>query len=475
MVRSPHQPRVRFCCGHTFWLVLAANLTCSLYASLGARGTYADGAALLVAIYDTQWLFVSGTRAVVEILRQVPIVLLSRYTSATLFECGQAFTFSCYRCRQSFAQFCWLIAPRNRRTWILFPLASLLIGFAATSTHAIGEAAIATSYYWILLFLLLFRTRSIKGQALFLLLCIPAFELHEGTFPLTGVLLLAIAMRIHAAAAQLRFARLASVVLVAIFVYQIHWVIYPKFPGDREHIITGLTHFEFLYADQHFNLPLVTGAVALLALFAVFFVNMTQPVEKATRLANMIAVAWALLALIAVAIAVTTEQSFAPFSQIQARYHPVITSAVLGIIMILLVRFRVPDRTWMNPATIAVLISLCVAQVVADVCATRRWNAYIVDLQSRLVNAHGLIPWEATLHTGDDRVDTDWRIFKIEWVIPYMCIVFAPNGVVNAMIDLPKNLTFRPLDPERPDRLPKLRGVDFAPYKRFLITQKSGG
>ena len=215
--------------------------------------------------------------------------------------------------------------------------------------------------------------------------------------------------------------------------------------------------------------------MALLALFAVSFVNMTQPIEKATRLANMIAVAWGLLALIAVAIAMTTEQSFAPYSQIQARYHPVIISAVLGTIMILLVRFRVPDRTWMNPATIAILISLCAAQVVADVCATRRWNAYIVDLQSRLVSGHGLIPWEATLHTGDERRDTDWRIFKIEWVIPYMCIIFAPNGVVNAMIDLPKDLTFRPLDPEKPDRLPKLRGIDFGPYKRFLITQKSGG
>ena len=76
-----------------------------------------------------------------------------------------------------------------------------------------------------------------------------------------------------------------------------------------------------------------------------------------------------------------------------------------------------------EPATISILISLCAAQVVADVRATRRWDTYIVDLQSRLVSGHGLIPWEATLQTGDKRVDTDWRIFKIEWIIPYMCIV----------------------------------------------------
>src|SRR5437764_6971892 len=90
---------------------------------------------------------------------------------------------------------CWFIAPPQRRAWGLFPLTSLLIGFAATSMHAVGEAAIATSYYWILLFLLMFRSRSGSSQALFLLLCAPAFQLHEGAFPLTIVLLLAIAAR----------------------------------------------------------------------------------------------------------------------------------------------------------------------------------------------------------------------------------------------------------------------------------------
>ena len=466
--------------GLTLGIVLATNLACDLYASLHARGLYADAAALLVAIYEQQSFFpsLSGSRAAVDALRQTPIVLLSKYTSATLYQCGQIFSFVMLAFPTVLCALCWPIAPRDARGWILFPLAFLLIGFAATSVHAVGEAAIPAAYFWILLFLLFFRVRSIRQQALFLLLCIPAFQLHEGSFLLTAVLMLAVSLRVHAAVGtrhERLFARLAFLLLAAILTHQVSWIIFPAFPGDRAHIVYGLTHFEFLYADQHFNLPLVAGAVALLALSAVSFVNMTQPIEKATRLANMIAVAWVLLALIAVAIAMTTEQSFAPYSQIQARYHPVIISALLGTVMILLVRFRVPERSWMNPATIAILISLCAAQAVADLCATRRWNAYIVDLQSRLVNAHGLIPWEATLNTGDERVDTDWRIFKIEWIIPYMCVVFAPNGVVNAMIDLPKGLTFRPLDPERPDRLPNLRGVDFAPYKRFLITQKAGG
>ena len=79
-----------------------------------------------------------------------------------------------------------------------------------------------------------------------------------------------------------------------------------------------------------------------------------------------------------------------------------------------------------------------------------------------------------TLH-GERTRRHEWRIFKIEWVIPYRCIRFAPTGVVSAMIDLPKDLTFRLLDPEKPDRFPELPGIDYAPYKRFLAIQKAGG
>ena len=454
----------------TFSLILATSLVCSLYASFDARGLYSDGAAYLVAIYERQWFFFpSSTRAVVDILRQGPIVLLSRFTSATLFECGQVFTFVMLTLPTLLCSVCWLIAPRNQKAWCLFPLASLLIGFAATSMHAIGEAAIAASYYWILLFILLFRTRSMAGQALFLLLCIPAFWLHEGAFPLTVVLLLALAMRVHSAVghplARL-FVGLASLLLVAILADQIGYIISPLYPDDRTHILRGLTQFEFWYFDHHFNLPCFTGVIAMLTLCAVFFVYTTQPTEKAMRGAKMIMVAWAFFAIAAMASALMIEESFSPFAQLQARYLPPIISAVLGTLVILLLRFQLPDRLWIHPATFFIMISLCAAQAVADISATHRWNAYVVDLQSRLANARGLIAWETTQQTGDEQADINWRLFKVGWVVPFTCIIFAPNGIVRAIIAPPEGTTSLPLDP---DRLPKLRGINYAPYKSFAL------
>jgi hypothetical protein len=126
----------------TFAFVVLVSLACDVYASIDARGVYADAAGLVVVIYEMQWFLVSGTRAAVEIVRQAPVVLLARYTSATLFECAQVLTFVMLALPTLLCAVCWWIAPRNQKAWISFPLAYLLIGFAATSVHAVGEAIV---------------------------------------------------------------------------------------------------------------------------------------------------------------------------------------------------------------------------------------------------------------------------------------------------------------------------------------------
>jgi len=459
-------------------VVLMTNLICDFLASLDARGLFADAGPLLVVLYESKWFFVSlsGSRSVVEILRQTPIVLLSQFSSATLFQCGQVLTFVMLALPTLLCSLCWPIAPRGDKGWVVFPIAFLLIGFAATSVHAVGESAIATSYFWVLLFLLLFRVRSIGQQALFLLLCIPTFRLHEAAFPLTAILLLALFFRVHPAVGGSRerlFVGLASVLLTLILVYQIDCVIVPQFPGDRAHLLDGLTHFEFVYFDGRFNLPLITGALAFLTLFAVASANATLPSNRTAGFTKIILVTWLLVVLAAIVVGTTIETSLSPLSQAQARYQPVFVTAALWAVMILLRRFQLPDRIWKNTATVLVLISLCIAQAVTDVAATRQWNDYIADLQTTLDHEHGLIPWETRLSVANRRTAIDWRAFEIAWTIPYMCIIFAPKGVVNSIIDLPRDLTFRPLDPERPDRLPKLSGIDFAPYKHYLAEQRN--
>ena len=198
-----------------------------------------------------------------------------------------------------------------------------------------------------------------------------------------------------------------------------------------------------------------------------FFAYTIQPATKAVRIARIAAVGWTIFALAAITAALTIEESFSPFSHLQARYHPIIISTALGL------RYEVSEPPWMQPTTIFILVLLCVTQTAADIAATVRWDAYVVDLRSRLAHGHGLIPWEVTLHTADERVDINWRLMNIGWVVPFNSVIFAPNGVVSVIIDSPIGTTFQPLNQKRPDHLPKLRGIDYMPYKRFLAAQNA--
>src|SRR5262249_45028122 len=250
-------------------VVLTGSFATSIYASIDARGLYHDGVAYLFGVSKNLWLSTDGpARDTVQILREVPIILLSRFTSLTLFQRGQIFTFTLLMLPTLLCLLCWFIAPPKQKKWILFPLAYLLVGFAATSMNAIGEAAIAASYFWILLFLFLFHTRTNGSRGLFLLLSIPAFWLHEGAFFLTGVLLLACTVRARSAV-ELRerlFLSVTAIIFAAMVAYQIRWAIYPYHPADRQGVLQALMRFDFLYVESHLNLPLVTGAVSLMAL-----------------------------------------------------------------------------------------------------------------------------------------------------------------------------------------------------------------
>ena len=150
-----------------FCLVLTISFCCALYASLSARGLYHDGVYYLMRVAERQGFHLTDpARTTVQILRQAPIVALSRFTSMSLFGRGQVFTFVMLAFPPLLCGLCWFVAPRDRKVWVLFPLTFLLTGFAATSIHAIGEAAIATAYFWLLLFMVLFRSNSWASRAL---------------------------------------------------------------------------------------------------------------------------------------------------------------------------------------------------------------------------------------------------------------------------------------------------------------------
>ena len=470
---GPERPNYTLASLFAFILVLM-SIT-SLFASVSARGMFQDGVYYLYRIAEGQWFhLVDPARTTLQALRQAPVVLLTRFSELTLFERGQAFTFVLLMLPAVLCAFCWWIAPINRKGWIVFPILHLCVGISATSFNAVGEAGVATSYWWCLMFLLIFRARHPISQLLFLALCVLAFRLHEGAFPLMLLLLFACLIRLAKTEdwQNRGFLALGILLIAGIILYELWWVIDPRVPADRTMVLRGMETLEFIYHSGHTNLPLVTGTVALLVLAGITLVQWLLPAPVARLRTLQLTGAFCIFSAIAAAMSVFAETTFSPDAQVLARYHPVFVSFGLGFVMLGFQYWSFSVRIWLQPATLLVIAVLGATQATADIAATLRWRAYVTDLQSRLTTTSGLIRWDDTLVTGDVRKDVNWRLMSMEWVIPLVCIVFSKNGLVTTMIDPRPEMTFRPVDPNSPDRLPVLRGIDFSPYRAAVMNSR---
>jgi hypothetical protein len=204
-------------------------------------------------------------------------------------------------------------------------------------------------------------------------------------------------------------------------------------------------------------------------------VQMTGLEHVARSRSRAIALGFATVALSAAIMSVFIERSFSPTAQLWARYQPVFVSVVLALAGLWFLRQRVPQRLWAQPAALAILAALCAPQAVADVVATMHWRDYVDELEARLNSSSGLIPSQSVLVTGNPQRDANWKLLFNDWVIPLMSFIYAHSGVVHSMIDPPSEMTFRPVDPRKPETMPQLRGVDFTPYLSALAAQRRRG
>lgn len=458
----------------TFVFVVSALLSSALYASLYARGLYQDGAYYLFRLAEHDWFWLGDpARTTVQVLRQAPLVLLARFIDLSLFTRAQIFSFIMLALPVLLIALCWFIAPRQRKVWSLFPVLHLLIGYCTTSFEAVGEAAIGASYIWVVLFLLLFRTHKPLSQALFLLLCVPVAQLHEGALLCMPVLLLACALRASQTGAgrDRIFLQIVAVLFMASAVYEARWIVFPRFLAHREAALQAIFGFEFLVVEGRWNLPVVTGFMGLAAIALTIALYAWKPMASSERSATAVAIIFAGFALTAIIVALRIDGSLAPLAQARARYNPIFATTLLGLTTILMWKFDFPQALLKKGPVLAIIVTLTMAQIAADLAATQRWAAYVADFEHRLQTASGLVAWETTSNTGDPERDRNWKVMSVEWTLPIFSVIMAPNGVVNAIFDYPAGDAFRPLNPHRLAALPKLRGVTYQPYSSAVEKQ----
>ena len=440
----------------TFTLVIAAFGVSGLYAAMNGRGLFQDGAYYLYRLAERDWFYLyDPARTSVQVMRQAPVVALLQLGDFSLFRLAQIFSLAMLLWPPALTALCWVIAPRGQKIWTILPLLHLLLGLSTTSFEAVGEAAIAASYFWVMLFVIVFRARHWPSQAFFLLMCLPAFQMHEAGFLLTPVLGLAVLLRALKATtmAERAFLGLCGVFLAAIVAYQISWVLYPRIPAARESALRGLLTLGFLCFEGRTNLPVVTALGGSVALSIMPFLDEEKRIKAA--------VLFSVFAVIIVVFAVFADTSFTPAGQSLARFNPIFASIVLGIFLVLGVHRQFRMAASAGFPTLVIVFALCVSQTATDVVATWRWHQYTDDFMKRLAGSKGLADWRGGIPISDDRRESNWRAMMVGWVHPIMSIILSPDGTVRSILDYPPGTLFRPIDVSGTAKLPKIRGVNY--------------
>ena len=111
-----------------------------------------------------------------------------------------------------------------------------------------------------------------------------------------------------------------------------------------------------------------------------------------------------------------------------------------------------------------VVVALALAQFSWDLAATERWRTYLADVRTRLAASDGLISWEQALAPGDADRNRTWRAMDFGWSMPSLSVILQSDRLVRSLIAAPEGSAWQPFDPLDLDKLPRIRGVDYAPY-----------
>ena len=455
------------------WIILAAAALVSIYAALEYRVLYADGAYYVQRILEEEgFAFIEPSRHYSQLLQKFPTVIaiwLGVDNIPALIICYGLTTFLLPLLLVSI---CYFVLPPSRKVFFVFPLLHYLAGTTSASFVGIVEGPVAAAYFWLLLYLLLFRLER-KAAMVLTLLALPAVFLHEAMVFLSPLLAAVAGWRARQErhkSGVILFTVLAMWFLI-VAVVQAFFVIYPRDPGNRSNFIEDLIHLKWLFtASAQVNVPALAGLLALLVLTGVALAG------RSVRGTNPAMIQWTLVAGFAmvsfsmVAVAIVSGRFLTPGMQFSARNYSAIISFPLALWAILSAQYpKVPIYPRINRQAISVISILTVTVLLWHVVATHSWSVYLRDFRSILADNRGLVSWSEACESLPDSRRNNFKNMSWSWTNPSLSYLLSPQGRIKTIIANPdRGGAWVPFDPNNLQDLPRSRFFDSGPYRETI-------
>lgn len=461
---------------------LALTGVVAVYASLELRPLFLDAVHYLVGILrEEDYVLSAPARRMVEWIRQTPVLIAIRLgvTDPGTFALVLSFSFALTPILLTALS--WVVLPRDKKWFFIFPLLHFCAGTLAGIFSAQQEGFTAAAVFWLLFFYLLFRTTHTRAVNIMIGVSLPTVVLHEAMLFLAPVL--ALAALVRARQEPSRGERNAFVLLAVWFaivaLIQIDFIANPKYAGHgagfARNLLNGgwlIDRAEVWELDNPRGVNLSAGlgviSLVLVALLALLGLRRKHPPD---RFGWCLVAGFGLAAAGALAWLAATGRMLDMQPQFSSRNHCLIFSLPLALVA--LCSYGRPK--WVRASVLRHAAALCAVMAVSSAIwqfhGVREWSRSLAVFRSSLAEGTGFIAWESVLANAPPARRNAMRAMFHPWVIPSMSVILSPRGKVTAIIGRREPLSWQPFDPTIPANLPKSRFWDMTAYRAALARQ----
>jgi hypothetical protein len=453
--------------------VLAALFLINLYAALEWRSLYADGFNFFINMLDENgFLFIEPARRTVHILQELPTVVAMRVGVSSLSGLAFIYGFTLQMLPLALTAACYLLLPRGDKALFIFPLAHYLLGSMPAAYVPIVGGPVAASYFWLLLFLILFGRRR-STIAMTVALALAALSLHETTVVLMPILGIAAVMRSRSEASPaLHKLFMALAFWFAVITIVPAWFIINPTAPEQRHDVLMTAFLLFGVGNLHnINVPAVMAVTAVVTLGIVCWPGRPRYLAQLSYLDWLAVLLFAAFCLILDVLTLVSGESsrlFVPFLQFTARNLAVMDSVPLAVCLLLTLHRPWLQASWMRPPVAALVLLLALGQIGWQAIGIVYWDRFVADMEAVLASHRGFVPWRQALADVTPSQAQEMRRLSWGWTNPQVSVVLAPEGRVSSIIGVIDERPRQQFDPTRPEQLPAAPQFDYSRYLQAL-------
>jgi hypothetical protein len=437
------------------FLSLALMVTTAIHSALSLQALHADGAHYFINLLKAEG-FTWGwevPRTTSHILQQALVVLalkLGEHDTQTLI---RLYGLSMLLTPILFIGMSYIVLPDNQKDLFVFPVFFYLAGLMASSFSPIGEAQLASAYFWLVFFALLFVRPGGPASVIVPLLILPIFFFHESYVLMAPALVFAAFYRYGRSTRRYerRFFLILIGMLFGVVALTLLFILIPK---SGEYAARSVSYLEtirslaFVVNYGQYNPPAILGILA----GAVMLLGGLSGIQSSSTAQRILLSAMALAALSAVLSPLISDGALSAKLQFDARsYGPILIPIMVVVLALACIRRESTRRYLMSPFIAQVLVILALGQFGWHMIATSEWRSYIRDFQGILEGSRGLVSYDRALEMLPPNAGRRFEDMSWVWTVPTMSILLARNAKVSTIIANPirGDGSWQPFEPDR--------------------------